>query len=171
MRIRTYCALALILMFAVSVFPVSAKSSVDYRANGKLEVYGVVQPGAEVINGHWRVKVKDGKVDFAAYYRERNLDQAIEQSPVGTIDEFWIYLTNLDSVDIDQSTGECTIKGTFYVKKKWWILPDNPDYPYPPPIVWKDPLWTGYGEVTIDSSECILWFWAEVQGPTLSIEY
>jgi len=148
--------------------PVYAKS-VDYRANGKLVTYSYDPwPSAEVINGRWSVKVKEGEVDFKAFYRERNLGEA-EQSPVGTIDHFWISLVELESVDIDYDTGECTITGTFYIRKKWWILSDDPDYP--PPIKWLEPQWTGYGKVTVSETGIVIWFWGEIQGPTLAIQY
>jgi hypothetical protein len=160
--------LTCVLMLSVLTIPVYAKS-VDYKANGKLVTYDYDPwATAEVVNGRWSVKVKGGEVDFKAFYRERNLDEA-EQSPVGSIDHFWISLVGLESVTIDYDTGECRITGTFSVRKKWWILPDEPDYP--PPVEWLKPQWTGWGEVTVSETGIVIWFWGEIQGPTLAIKY
>lgn len=164
------CLVAISMLAALPVY--AKKGGVEYRANGKLDTYEYDPwASAEVVNGRWSVKVKDGEVDFKAFYRERNLIAEEEQSPVGTIDEFWITLVELESVEINYETGECTITGDFYVKKKWWILPDDPDHPYHPPVVWLDPQWTGYGTVTIDPTQCVIWFWGNIQGPTLAIQY
>jgi len=172
MKKKTILLLTCILMLTMlSVLPVYAKKgSVVYKAKGKLVTYELPHPASEVVNGRWSVKVKNGEVDFKAFYRERNLDEVVEQSPVGSIDCFWIHLVEGEAT-INDETGECTIEGTFYVKKKWWILPDNPDYPYPPPVVWLDPQYEGPGTVTIDPTECIIWFYEGLQGPTLAIKY
>ena len=168
MKKKNTMLLTFAIMLSILAIPVYA-ASVDYQANGKLVIYGNDPLGtSEVINGRWSVKVKEGKVDFKAFYRERNLDEA-EGSPVGSIDHFWISLVELETVTIDTDTGECTITGEFYVKKKWRILPDN--YNYPPPVKWHDPLYARYGEVTISETGIVIWFWAEIQGPTLAIKY
>ena len=167
MKKKTIMLLTCTIMLSILAIPVYA-ASVDYKANGKLVTYSY-DPSAssEVINGRWSVKVKGGEVDFKALYRERNLGEA-EQSPVGTIDEFWIYLDNLYWVDVADDV--CTIHGDFYVVKKWWILPEHENYP--PPVKWLEPQeYLEDVEVTIDETGIVIWFWGEIQGPTLAIKY
>ena len=169
MKKKTILLLSCVLIISMlAIPPVHAKKeSYEYRANGKLVKYGVATTAAEVVNGRWSVKVKDGEVDFKAFYRERNLDDT-EQSPIGTIDEFWIYLDYVISYGIVGDT--LTIRGNFHVDKKWWILPGHPDYP--PPVKWLLPQDTLYDvEVIIDSSGIICWFYGQLQGPTLAIKY
>jgi hypothetical protein len=167
---KTIMFLTCAVMLSILAIPAHAES-VDYKANGKLVTYDYDPwATAEVVNGRWSIIVKGDEVEFKAFYRERNLDEE-EQSPVGSIDHFWISLVELETITIDYDTGECEITGDFYVKKKWWILPDNPDHPYPPQVVWLDPQWTGYGTVTIDETGIVNWFWGELQGPTLAIQY
>ena len=164
MRKKLGLSLLMTIIALTLVLPVQAQR-VDYKAGGKLVTYGGPPSSAEVVNGHWRVVVKGDDVDFQAYYRERNLVEAEEESPVGTIDLFWITLTDGTAViDGDQ----CEITGTFYVRKKMWTLPDDPrGYP----IIWLDPQHEPYGTVTINA-EGISWdFHGNMEGTTLSIQY
>ena len=167
MKKKIIAFLSCFLVLSIFAIPVYAEP-VDYKANGKLVEYGVADPNCEVINGRWSIVVKgEDDVVFKAFYRERNLVEEVENSPVGSIDEFWISLIDIDTVDIDYDTGACTITGDFNIKKKWWILPDNPDYPYPPQFVWQDSQRTGV--VTIDETGITIWFWGKLEGPTLAI--
>jgi len=48
---------------------------------------------------------------------ERNLNEGIEQSPINSIDLFWMYITDVEEVEID---GEnCEIIGTMHYVKLW----------------------------------------------------
>ncbi len=162
--------MGLLLLSVLGVRPALAKNNVIYRANGKLEEYSPGSPAAEVVDGRWSVKVKEGVVDFKAFYREMNLDPDVEQSPEGTIDHFWIYLVEADTVEIADDT--CTITGDFKVIKKWWILPEHEDYP--PPVKWirGEEAWRFYDvSITIDSDGIEFHFFGGLKGPTLSINY
>ena len=168
----TLFMICILMVTMLGVLPVYAKKGgVDYKANGKLVTYEYVLPpphSSEVVNGRWSVKVKDGEVEFKAFYRERNLIAEVEESPVGSIDHFWIHLVE-GIATINDETGECTIEGTFYVKKLKRLLPEDPANP--PPVEWLDPQWTGYGTVTIDPVQCTFGFYGGIHGPTLSIKY
>lgn len=161
--------ISILLISTIAFLPVYAKKGgLEYRANGKLVIYTDSGPGAEVVNGRWSIKVKDGEVDFKAFYRERNLDPDIEESPAGTIDEFWIYLDNLIDYEITDDT--CVLRGDFHVDKKKWILPENPEYP--PRVEWLRPQATFYDvEITIDKDDIVIPFWGGLAGPTLAIQY
>jgi hypothetical protein len=159
----------IIVLTVLTVIPVNAeRGGIDYKANGKLVEYGEEQSTSEVVNGRWDVKVKGEKAEFKAFYRERNLD-ITEDSPIGSIDVFWIFLTELNELSVNTDTGECIITGEFMVVKKWWLLPENPDNP--PRIKWLKPQWNGEGQVTITPNECVIEFWAELKGPTLAVDW
>ena len=157
-------SLVLTIIALTLVLPVYAGRA-DYRARGKLVAYDPPQPTSEVVNGNWNVVVNGDDVDFRAFYRERNLDAGFpEYSPVGSIDHFWITLTEGTAI-IDED--ECVITGTFYVRKLWRTLPDEPlGYP----IVWKDPLYVTVGTVNIDSDGIQFDFQWNLEGTTLSIQ-
>ena len=174
MKKNAILALSLVVALTMLVIPVSAANKIEFRANGKLVTYPnpTPEPGAEVVSGQWSVKIMNGKVDFKAFYRERNLGPP-EQSPIGTIDEFWITLDTLYEYSINTETGSCHISGEFSVLKKWWIAPDNyMGVSPPPPVYWQDYGGVPFvGDVDIDSNGCVIWFWGQVQGPTLAIQY
>ena len=155
-------------MLSFIAVPVYAKRF-DYMAYGKLVDYGVESDAHEVINGHWYIRVNGDNVRFRAYYRERNLDATVENSPVGSIDHFWISLVELDNIDIDYDTGECTLSGIFKSRKLWAILPSHEAWPRR--YVFLNPQWEGYGTVTIDENGIVIWFWGELLGPITNIQH
>lgn len=170
MKRNTLLFLVTMLVASMLVTTASAKNGVEYRANGKLVSYDPPQVSSEVVNGHWSISVKDGSVDFKAFYRERNLGES-EMSPCGSIDEFWISLDRLESVQVNLGDGSCSLTGDFVIKKKWWVLPGY--YDYPPRVEWLrgETAWHYYGDVTVNPVECFLWFFGGVNGPTLAIQY
>ena len=161
--------ISILLLSAFAVLPVHAKKeSLEYRANGKLVTYTPPGTASEVVNGRWSIKIKDGQVDFKAFYRERNLDPNVEHSPEGTIDMFWIYLDNL--IDYQITDDMCVLRGDFQVDKKWWILPEHEDYP--PLVKWLRPQAELFDvEITIDQDGILISFWGGLAGPTLAIQY
>jgi len=172
MKSKMLLALAgLLIVSMLFISPVSAQKVV-YRANGKLEQYAGTDLSAEVANGRWNVKIKEGdgpKVEFfEAFYRELNIDEEAERSPAGTIDTFKLTLTYYESVEIDDD--ECIISGaTIHVEKKWWNLETGK-----PEHIKDFATWTDV-EITIDSSEILIdlpWTtdW-DLSGPTLSVHY
>lgn len=169
LRVKTPRLIVLLVIVNLLVVPASAKS-VDYRANGKLDEYGYGEESAMVLNGRWSVKVKGDDVDFKAFYRELNLVPEVEQSPEGTIDEFWLTLVNVEYVEITGDT--CYVVGDFEVVKKWWILPEHEDYP--PPVKWlrgEEAWFFDDVAVEIDSAGIQFHFFGGLKGPTLSIHY
>jgi hypothetical protein len=73
----------------LTVLAVTAKHDADWEnyAYGTLEQYRG-EPGlsAEIVDGIWNLKVKDGKVWFYACYQELNLDSEAEGGPEGSVD-------------------------------------------------------------------------------------
>lgn len=161
-KLATTC----LLLASMFMLPVSAKKpGLRYGANGKLENY-VDAWSAEIVNGHWHVKVKDGDLEFRAYHRERNLDE-IENSPIGSVDHFWLSLTNVGSFVIDEDT--LTIECTIHVDKLWW----NIDTGLPEWVEWEYSgvvITVNSESIYIDSPQLGDQDWDRV-GPTLSLHY
>ena len=124
-----------------------------YHANGSLVEYVPESPHAEVVNGHWTVKItKTGStymVDFSASYQELNLGGEgahVYDQAVGKIDKFWLRLDDASLVEIDGD--RCVIEGELNVRAKHW----NPETMRPwwdPPYPWP---W-GHAVITIDWSD------------------
>jgi len=161
----------LLIVSMLVISPVLAEDDVIYRANGKLEQYADAW-SSEIVNGRWNVEINETDFDltvkFFAFYRELNIDEAIENSPAGTIDTFKLTLVNYDSVEIIDDA--CTISGaTIHFGKKWWNLATGK----PERVGWE----FFDREITIDESgilidlEPTLGQNFDISGPTLSIHY
>lgn len=88
------------------------------KALGTIDGY-VEASSAEIICGHWRIQVKGDELVYKATYKERNLDEEIEQSPESSIDIFTHTMT-IDSYEFDGSV--LTFEGWMQVKKVWTTL-------------------------------------------------
>lgn len=142
----------LLITSSAAIVPTIYAKPVVYHANGSLVEYVPESPSAEVVNGHWTVKItKTGNthvVDFGAWYRELNLggegapeyDQA-----VGKIDKFWLTLDDASLVEIDGD--RCVIEGELNVRAKHWD-PETLEPWWDPPYPW---YW-GHAVITIDWS-------------------
>lgn len=152
---------------------VSKGQGVVYSANGELVAYSPLSPHAEVVDGHWNVKVKGGgggySVEFDAFYRELNLggEGAPEYDQAeGKIDHFKLFLTDAFVVDIVNDL--CIVEGELWVNAKHW----NPETLKP----WFDPpgdWYWGHVVVVIDSSS-IHMDWGGMlclTGTTTSVQY
>jgi hypothetical protein len=87
-------------------------------ASGTIDSY-VDAESAEIISGKWSVHVKGDELVYKAMYKELNLDEEIEESPVGSVDIFTHTLTT-DSYEIDEEV--LTFEGLMQVKKRWTTL-------------------------------------------------
>jgi hypothetical protein len=135
MKNKTVPFLIYILFTSTTLFiPVSAENAFFLRANGKLEEYNPDGFGmsAKIVYGWWEAKIieynGDFEVQFRAFYLELNLDEEVEKAPEGTLDLFWLVLTDVFSVDITDDTF--TIIGTIHVTKKDWTLVHSRRFEY-----------------------------------------
>ena len=122
----------------LTVLAVTAKHDADweYYAYGTLESYrGEPGVSAEILDGIWNLKVKDGKVWFYAYYTELNIDSEAEMGPEGSVDLFEFSLIGTpmsmgyddDSYDVFAQLLVKKTKAQFdgtYTQKTWktWNL-------------------------------------------------
>lgn len=140
----------LLITSSVTIIPSVYAKPMVYYANGSLVEYVPESPYAQVVKGHWSLKIKkagnDYDVDFSGFYRELNLGgegaPAYDQA-VGKIDNFWLHLNDAYLVEIDGD--RCIIEGELHVRAKhhdpetlepWW----DPPYPW---------IW-GHAVITID---------------------
>lgn len=125
MKNKTVPFLICVLFTSMTLFlPASAENVFFLRAYGRLEEYNPEGFGmsAKIEYGWWSINVLeydgDFEVQFRAFYLELNLDEEVEKAPEGTLDLFWLVLTDVFSVDLTDDTY--TIVGTIHVIKKDW---------------------------------------------------
>lgn len=90
-------------------------SKPEFKAKGTIDAY-VNAYSAEVTWGHWTVTLRNGEVEYSAMYKERNLDEAIENSPFDSVDHFWHTLT-VEDYSYDGET--LWFRGVLHVEKLW----------------------------------------------------
>ena len=126
MKRKSILGLALLLTMAgVSTMLILAKKPITYKAMGTIDSY-IDASSAEIIPGHWSVKIEDGELVYRAMYCELNLDEAVEGSPVGSVDIFTHTFTT-DDFDVIQDVSShnhvITFSGMIEVRKVW-VRPD-----------------------------------------------
>ena len=109
-------ATALILAIAIIV-PVSAKKPTRLEASGTIDGY-VDAWSARIVSGHWSVTVKEGVLQYKAFYHEMNLDEIEENSTVGSVDIFTHTFTS-DPYDYEVKSNVLTFSGTIERWKVW----------------------------------------------------
>ncbi|MCK4817806.1 hypothetical protein KA005_18695 [bacterium] len=120
MKTKSILVLALILTIAgVSILSISAKKPIHYKAMGTIDSY-VDAWSAEVIPGHWSVKIVDDVLVYSASYGELNLDEGVEGSPFGSVD---IFTHTFTTDDFDIKYHVLTFSGSIEVRKVW-VKPD-----------------------------------------------
>jgi len=88
------------------------------KASGTIDGY-VDAWSSEIISGKWSVHVKGDELVYKAMYKELNLDEEAEESPVGSVDIF----THTFSTDSYELEGDVlTFEGSMQVKKVWTKL-------------------------------------------------
>ena len=116
MRVTRLLALGLIVLFALSAtLPVYAAKT-TYKAGGQLTGYENTY-SSSIVSGHWSVSVVGNEVEMKLFYVELNLDE-VENSPVGTRDEFRYTLQSVGTPVID-ANGVLTFNCVFEVRKLW----------------------------------------------------
>lgn len=123
MKRKTVVLLAIISVSMILAVPVSAKKDVVYSAQGSWEEYDPWDEHAEIVGGHWNIKIRmvEGEyvVQWHSQHRELNLggegaheyDQA-----VGTIDHFKYYFSEIYSVSISEDS--CILEVNLMVHAK-----------------------------------------------------
>ena len=138
MKNKSVFAITFLIASMLLVVQVSAEiGDNEFVANGKMTHYSnYLDPdrGSEIVGGTWRVEIGDGVVDFNYFYKELNLREEVEYSPVGSIDKFKGYLTS-DAYVIGE--GFVEIWGEIHVDKMMWFLDEYSD-PLPD---WLNPEW------------------------------
>lgn len=109
-------ATVLILAIAIIV-PVSAKKPTRLEASGTIDGY-VDAWSAMIVSGHWSVTVKEGVLQYKAFYHELNLDKIEENSLVGSVDIFTHTFTS-DPDDYELKNNVLTFSGTIERWKVW----------------------------------------------------
>jgi len=122
MKRKSILGLALLLTMAgVSTMLIFAHKPITYKAMGTIDSYGNAW-SAEVIQGHWSVKIEDDELVYRATYSELNLDLALEGSPVGSVDIFTYTLTT-DDFDLKYHRRSrlhvLTFSGEIQARKSW----------------------------------------------------
>ncbi len=126
MKRKSILGLALLLTMAgVSTMLILANKPITYKAMGTIDSY-VDASSAEIIPGHWSVKIEDDELVYRATYCELNLDEAVEGSPFGSVDIFTHTFTTDDfefTQDANSRNHVLTFSGNIEVRKVW-VKPD-----------------------------------------------
>jgi hypothetical protein len=80
------------LVIAIAVFMTVGFTLAKQPAVWENYAYGTIDTytaaySAEMVNGYWNLKITDGKIHFNYGWLELNLDEDIENSPAGSVDE------------------------------------------------------------------------------------
>lgn len=106
-----------VLILAISIIvPISAKKPTYYKASGTIDRYHDTWSSV-IVGGHWSVTVNDDELQYAAMYHELNLDDAVEDSPVGSVDIFTHIFTTDDPDDYELKGNALTFSGMMQVTK------------------------------------------------------
>jgi len=135
---------------SVVLVPAAVAKPMVYYANGSLVEYVPASPHAEVVKGHWSVRVEKAggsyEVAFSGFYRELNLGgegAEVYDQAVGKIDNFWLHLADASLVEIDGD--RCVVEGELLVRARHWD-PDTLKPWWDPPYPW---IW-GHAVITVD---------------------
>jgi hypothetical protein len=109
----------LLTMTSVTLIPGNAKKPIIYSASGTLDSYYDISTAA-VVGGTWTIEATENKVWFEAIYLEENLDEEVENSPVGSIDRFELKLGKTGFWFIQDDT--LTVVGLVRFKKEWVMM-------------------------------------------------
>jgi len=121
----------IVFMLGIVVPPANAKDNFIYKAGGKITNYDNA-PSCEIVSGEWSVTVtNDGVVCFRAFYIEKNLDAIVENSPVGSHDQFWLKNTDYSNVQIigDALVFKCGLNG-LNITKLWTKMDGTKEWTY-----------------------------------------
>lgn len=78
---------AIIVVFTTIGLTMAKQTTLwEHYAYGTIDTYTEVY-SSEVVNGYWNLKITEGKIHFNYGWLELNLDEEIEDSPMGSIDE------------------------------------------------------------------------------------
>jgi branched-chain amino acid transport system substrate-binding protein len=72
---------------------------------------------AKIVKGNWGLSIDDASVKFTLTYSERNLNSYIEQSPIGSVDNF--YVTSYGETLVSQTRGFTVIRCMLHFQKDW----------------------------------------------------
>jgi hypothetical protein len=127
MRKKSILIIASVLVFsflAASVVIAKQDTDWDMYACGTITNYRY-EPNlsAEILDGIWNLKVKDGKVWFYICNQEKNIDEAVEGGPAGSVDilEYSLIGTPMAMGYVDEDDDEVDdyffVFGKMQVKK------------------------------------------------------
>ena len=117
-----------IRVYIWKIYPIesiSVDTPTTYYAMGTIDSYVNVS-SAEIMPGHWFVKIEDDELLYKATYYELNFDEKVEESPVGSVDIF-THTLSTSSFDIKNYAGSSnhvlTFSGMVQIRKVW-VKPD-----------------------------------------------
>ena len=114
-RINSLILTSILILSIFTIAPVYAKKTSSYKASGTIDSYVDVW-SSEIVSGRWSVNVKGEDLKYKAMYKELNLAEWPEDSPVGSVDIF-THRFSADGFDIDGDT--LVFWGTMHIRKVW----------------------------------------------------